>query len=576
MVSLGYFKIESIECNKVRNRELLVSLVFNYVNKINLTTIDPDFILRYAVYMLTADTIVINNQQTRNLMKNSKFDKKTKNIILSMLRDVDTKKLAKSYKQKYRLWKIIERKVKPERLSNKWINIKKKFKYIHKNFKEIKTVDSTWKKLVKENEFDKAVSFLNKQSKNYILQNFTHLYKIFEEKNKSDILLQMFEDSIMDLQYKDVRYIIKLINTIRDRITGKDFSKITRMPVFVIRNGKVFIKQDEDGIDRYFNINNSIKKFETVLINKLYQLVAATNFDFEKKTVYLHESIKNYKISFSDKSKFNLELPAPFSFVDLKGLVETKENYLTFGIHWFNMETTRVDLDLSAILFIADNNDFTNCYKEGVSWNTRFNINDNLIFTGDVTNAPKPKGATELILVNPSFIDKQQKINKKILVICDVRDFTRYGVQDAHFVITHLTKKFIEKTVKKNSKSVFIDVKRSLVNFPFKFDKQTNNFSIAFDIINNHLIFLPAVNTYKNVAISKDRLNTLAYEICDLSIKPYIYFSIYELLQIYSNTKKINLELFRDINKIKPEEDDIVISFNNFNNLEFENMFLNF
>lgn len=67
---------------------------------------------------------------------------------------------------------------------------------------------------------------------------------------------------------------------------------------------------------------------------------------------------------------------------------------MVLGIHWFNQDTNRVDLDLS---LIAVN------HKYG--WDARFRGNG-ILFSGDMTSAPPPNGASELFYIGsrlPSY-----------------------------------------------------------------------------------------------------------------------------------------------------------------------------
>lgn len=64
------------------------------------------------------------------------------------------------------------------------------------------------------------------------------------------------------------------------------------------------------------------------------------------------------------------------------------------GIHWTNTETSRVDLDLH---YLSKN--------IHVGWNSRFDSNDKILFTGDITDAPKPEGATEALYFKENLKD---------------------------------------------------------------------------------------------------------------------------------------------------------------------------
>lgn len=64
------------------------------------------------------------------------------------------------------------------------------------------------------------------------------------------------------------------------------------------------------------------------------------------------------------------------------------------GIYWTNTDTSRVDLDLH---YLSKN--------IHVGWNSRYDSNDKILFTGDITNAPKPEGATEALYFKDNLKD---------------------------------------------------------------------------------------------------------------------------------------------------------------------------
>jgi hypothetical protein len=78
---------------------------------------------------------------------------------------------------------------------------------------------------------------------------------------------------------------------------------------------------------------------------------------------------------------------------------------LIFGVHWENLksknpdsESLRIDLDLSTIDVSGSKLGWDSSYRQRGD-------SSMLLFSGDLTNAPKPKGATELIYVAGDFGD---------------------------------------------------------------------------------------------------------------------------------------------------------------------------
>ena len=69
-----------------------------------------------------------------------------------------------------------------------------------------------------------------------------------------------------------------------------------------------------------------------------------------------------------------------------------KKDNLLVGIHWFNVNDESVDLDLKVI---------SNEYSIG--WDSSYKEGDKLVFTGDITDAPYPNGASEYIYIDKTI-----------------------------------------------------------------------------------------------------------------------------------------------------------------------------
>lgn len=100
---------------------------------------------------------------------------------------------------------------------------------------------------------------------------------------------------------------------------------------------------------------------------------------------------------------------------------------MVVGVHWEDVDHHRIDLDLSMI----------NATKGKIGWDARYRTEDRgILFSGDVTAAPKPLGASELfyvkrqlkdsliLFVNYYNYDKEIEVPFKILVAKEtVQDF---------------------------------------------------------------------------------------------------------------------------------------------------------
>jgi len=141
----------------------------------------------------------------------------------------------------------------------------------------------------------------------------------------------------------------------------------------------------------------------------------ATDFDFKNKErserilgVLLDYIAKDIEPNVKDKviyipNYINYTLPATekqFTGFFPSGTCIQVDNDMLFGIHWENVQHHRVDLDLS-LMSVNAKYGWDGYYREGSS----------ILFSGDMTDAQKPKGATELFYV------KKQSTNSLILMV---------------------------------------------------------------------------------------------------------------------------------------------------------------
>ena len=112
------------------------------------------------------------------------------------------------------------------------------------------------------------------------------------------------------------------------------------------------------------------------------------------KTVYIPEYI-NYALPSSEK-----QFAGPFPF----GTYVTTASDTVFGIHWFNVGDRSIDLDLSLL-----------SAKGKVGWDAKYR-DESALFSGDITDAPRPLGASELFHVKNGTAPQ--------LVMCNYYNFS--------------------------------------------------------------------------------------------------------------------------------------------------------
>lgn len=137
--------------------------------------------------------------------------------------------------------------------------------------------------------------------------------------------------------------------------------------VYRIRNGKAFPSD--------FNFTNKKGAKETLSV-VLDSIVSDIKKNVQGKKIYIPENI-HYTLPATEKM-FTGDLPSG-SYVSMK------EN-LICGVHWGQETGSRVDLDLSAISMNGK-----------IGWDSSYrSMESDVLFSGDMTSAPKTHGATEL------------------------------------------------------------------------------------------------------------------------------------------------------------------------------------
>jgi hypothetical protein len=172
--------------------------------------------------------------------------------------------------------------------------------------------------------------------------------------------------------------LIRLINGLHYRIecSKKNIESLNDMndkAVYQIRNGKLWI--DDMNLFGY----DQLKVAKLMISNLLKELRLRISDNFKDKVFYIPENIE-YSVPTSEKQFIG---NIPF------GSKVVSENNMIFGIHWFDGIHKRVDLDLSVM-----------SVEGKVGWNTRYKQGKYVLFSGDLTSAPKPKGASELFYMS--------------------------------------------------------------------------------------------------------------------------------------------------------------------------------
>lgn len=167
---------------------------------------------------------------------------------------------------------------------------------------------------------------------------------------------------------------IRILNGIKYRIEGN------QNILYKIRNGKSYVKKIENNDNEYIDNLKEIYNF-------IYShLIERLSMKVRGKTIYIPNNV-SYSAPTSEK-QFNGNIPEG-SYLEIP-----RENSFVYGVHWTNLPNKeRVDLDLKQMN-----------KSQVFGWDANYkNTNSSIIFSGDMTDAPSPNGATELFYVGKNF-----------------------------------------------------------------------------------------------------------------------------------------------------------------------------
>ena len=132
----------------------------------------------------------------------------------------------------------------------------------------------------------------------------------------------------------------------------------------------------------------------------------------------------NYALPSSEK-----QFAGPFPV----GSYVTTPSDTVFGVHWFNANDRSIDLDLSLL-----------SAKGKVGWDAQYR-NEEALFSGDMTDATRPTGATEMFYVKNGVAPN--------LVVCNYYNFSASVPVEAKIIVAH-------EAPKKLTSNYMVDVNR--------------------------------------------------------------------------------------------------------------------
>lgn len=339
--------IDKDRFDEISNREIKTALYDKY----NIMPRNPEEFLRFLIFKTTGNTLKIQDDNTINSIKDC--DKKMAFKMLKSYIDNTPNGYSK-------LSSIF--------LRNK--NLFLAFKNKNDN-KEINTIINKLRKLAIKN---------HKPLKKNILDCLTD--------ENVDINLTSLQEELNNITiFREIR----IINGILYRLKG------TENIVYKIRNGKSYVKKLNDPKTKYIERLEYLYK---IIYNHLRNRISLKVKD---KIIYIPDNI-TYAAPTSEK-QFNGNIPEG-SYLEIP-----RGEDLVYGVHWTNIlngvnqessyygemsrrgSEERVDLDLKQMN-----------KSEIFGWDASYRSKSgNILFSGDVTDAPNPNGATELFYVDKNY-----------------------------------------------------------------------------------------------------------------------------------------------------------------------------
>lgn len=349
--------------DEITNKEVKLALYEKY----GIVPKNNEEFLKYLVFKLTGSTLFIKNKEMYNSLKNADSALAEKYLKAYIKKDGKYDKLAEIFLKHKPIFLALKRP------NNKSLN------YII-------------------NKIRRRAITQHKPTEPMILDRLTSIYKMSDDGNtfyyndkvsleKNDTICEMTrkEISVKTLggMLKNIPIFreIRILNALRYRLSANSKSILYR-----VRNGKTYVEDLPTTVStsKYEAQKRLIEVVEANLNNRLKE-------SLDGKTIYIPENV-TYMAPTTEK-QFLGNFPIGTSIT-----LPRKDNMIV-GVHWENGDD-RVDLDLHA---------YTRNGHYG--WNGSYYGGDDVIFSGDVTDAPAPQGATECFRIshkalNTSFLLK--------------------------------------------------------------------------------------------------------------------------------------------------------------------------
>lgn len=237
--------------------------------------------------------------------------------------------------------------------------------------------------------------------------------------------------------------------------------------VYKVRNGRGFATKFE-----FSGYQKDAEKYLKIVVKAI-----ENDLNVKGKTIYIPNNI-NYALPATEKM-FTGNFPTG-SYVSIP-------EDMMVGVHWFNTDKT-VDLDLSTISASG---------KTG--WDSTYSSESHgVMFSGDVTSAPKPKGASEL------FYIKKGVTEDKIMML-NYFNFYEGDKVDMKLLVAH------EKT-NKFGENYMVDVNNIVVSTNVNVNKKQNVLGLITSVDGENRFYFAGVSVGSGITASDDEQATISRE----------------------------------------------------------------
>lgn len=298
---------------------------------LNVVPKNPEDFVRQVVYACTDSTLVIKNKQTLETIKENFY--KAEHLLYEYVAIYGVDELASVFLRYKPIFLMLKRNPKANSIVNR---IRRRAKTLHKPLKQ------------SPHDLSNVVERINDYT-------FNDLNFALRVKGQSPL---------------------KLVALYNHLLTINEPNRI-----YKIRNGKIWAERTDRSFSGSETKTRNVKSAMDALRMEIVRVVSS---NLKGKKVYLPNNI-DFAIPTSGKN-FVGDLPEG-TFVNLD-----KTKTTLFGVHWYNLRHSRVDLDLSC----ANN-------TGKIGWDADYSYTEREIwFSGDMTNASRPLGATEFFNIGSS------------------------------------------------------------------------------------------------------------------------------------------------------------------------------